>query len=113
MITETTAKKIAELSANEEFMGRMQQAQTVEELHRVLTENGVEISVKDVEAACAAGKEKYDSECSVDELDSVAGGCIIYEGIKTGANLIYGLFAVGFNMATKGKYHQYIPPCRW
>lgn len=113
MITETAAKKFGELSGNEEFMAAMAQAQTVEDIHKCLNANGVEISLEDVAEAYKAGKEQYESECSIDELDSVAGGYKFGDGIKTAANLTWGFCMVGVNICTGGKYINYLPRCKW
>ena len=113
MITEAAAKRFGELSGNEEFMSAMAQAQTVEDIHRCLNTNGVEVSLEDVSEAYEAGKEQYEGECSIDELDNVPGGSFAGEVVKTLVNVTYGLCATGFNMITRGKYIQYIPRCKW
>ncbi len=113
MITEASAKRFGELSNNEEFMAKMQQAQTMEEIHRCLNDNGVDVSLEDVKAAYEAGKEQYEGECSVEELDNVAGGNFFKDAAKLATNLVYGFCAVGFNMLTGGRYVKYIPKCRW
>ena len=61
-----------ELSRNEEFKSKLENAQSVSELVEILREYGIETTEEELEAAYAA----QEGELSEENLEDVAGGCI-------------------------------------
>lgn len=65
--------KIEDLICGESFKARIQSAQSLDEVAEVLSENGINVSSKDIEAALA---QNSSDELDESSLENVAGGAL-------------------------------------
>lgn len=70
---------VDELIQNESIKARIQSAKSLDEVAEILNENGIDVSVSDIEAAAAAETE---DELNEEALENVAGGVSIKAGLK-------------------------------
>lgn len=87
-----------ELIKNEEFMKKLESAESPEEAVALFKENGVEVTVEELEKIAKMGSGELDEEM----LDDVAGGIIIGVPLTIAAAVAIGV-AVGKIFAKKKK----------
>ncbi len=85
--------KVQQVFSDEEFVKSIAAKETLEEVQAALKEKGVDISIEELEKAktIAMKKTEGDGTLSDQELDSVAGGCLLLAiAVATAfANLAY------------------------
>lgn len=95
MITVEQANRLAN---DQEFMDAFAMADTMEEVHELFSNNGVEVTDEEIEQimeTIATGNAGGSGELSEDDLDSVNGGC--------GLGVALLCFAGAHLMGTVGK----------
>ena len=89
--------KIKELYENEEFIAKMKQADTSEDVKNVFAEYGVELSVEDIEEIYNECVNAENGELGEENLDQVSGGSFIAIGACFVGGYIIGRLITRFN----------------
>ena len=89
-------KKLAELLQDKPFMEKVLEATTEEEVKKLFSEHGMEISAGDINvlAKAIAQAAKNDGKLSEKNLESIAGGIESYSDLAAGVSIGLGVAAV-------------------
>lgn len=91
--------KIRELMDNEAFVEKLSEVSTVEEMQSIFADNGVEMTLDEINEMCMASVQMTDSdELSDTDLDNVSGGAV---SIKKAVKAIIGGFKFGWKAGKK------------